>query len=81
MTSKEYMDVKHFVREYIWRRNEQYILKGHVKRQPTQKRLNVLKVQISNFFPMKGPSKKDDVQKKEFVKDLQLLIGKKNLPM
>jgi hypothetical protein len=30
---------------------------------------------------MKGPSKKDDVQKKEFVKDLQLLIGKKNLPM
>ncbi len=81
MTSKEYMDVKHFVREYIWRRNEQYILKGHVKRQPTQKKVECFESSISNCFPMKGPSKKDDVQKKEFVKDLQLLIGKNNLPM
>ncbi len=40
-----------FVSKYIWGRNEQYILKGNVKRQPTQKkRLNVLKVQYQMFF-------------------------------
>jgi hypothetical protein len=37
--------------------------------------------QISNFFITKDPSKKDNVQQKDFLQDLGLLIVKNDLPM
>jgi hypothetical protein len=58
---KEYVDVEHFVSKYIWGRNEQYILKGNVKRQPTQKKVKWFESSISNFFLWKILKKKDDV--------------------
>jgi hypothetical protein len=33
------------------------------------------------FFPTKEPFKKDDVQQKQFVEDLTLLIIKNHLPL
>jgi hypothetical protein len=47
---KKYVDVDHFVGKYIWGRSEQYVLKGNVKIQPTQKKVECFESSISNFF-------------------------------
>jgi len=44
------VDVEHFDGKYIWGRNEKYKLKGNVKRQPTQKKVECLESSISNTF-------------------------------
>jgi hypothetical protein len=36
---------------------------------------------ISSFFVIKEPFKRDDVQQKDFLQDLGLLIVKNNLPL
>jgi hypothetical protein len=52
-----------------------------IERQPTKKRPNVLTNAISVFFAIKEPFNKDDVQQKDFLQDLGLLIVKNNLPL
>jgi hypothetical protein len=52
------------------------VVKGIVEKQLAKKRPNVLVNAISFFFLQKIFSKKDNVQQKEFVQDLGLLIVK-----
>jgi hypothetical protein len=54
---------------------------GSVERQPAKKRPNVPTSVIFVFFAMKEPSKKDDVQQKNFLQNLGLLIVKNNSPL
>jgi hypothetical protein len=46
-----------------------------------QKRLNLFENSISNFFVIKDPFKRDNVQQKQFLEELNLLIMKNNLSM
>jgi hypothetical protein len=50
ITLKEYVDVEHFVSKYNHGRNEQYILKGNMKIQATQKKVKCFESTISNSF-------------------------------
>jgi hypothetical protein len=50
-----------------------------VERQPTKKRQNVSSSKISEFFFTKLPYKKHEMQQKQFLKDLTLLIIKSHL--
>jgi hypothetical protein len=52
-----------------------------VEKQPRKKRPHVNGTIISNFFVVKNSYKKYDVQQKQFLKDLALLIIKNHLPM
>jgi hypothetical protein len=51
------------------------------ERQPSKKRPNISSNSISSFFATKEPFKKDEVQQKQFFKDLGLLIIKNHLPL
>jgi hypothetical protein len=51
------------------------------ERQPSKKRSNVSSNSISLFFATKEPFKKDDVQQKQSLEDLTLLIVKNHLPL
>ncbi len=66
--------------EEIWRRNNNEII-GSAEKQLAKKRPNVPTSAVSVFFAMKEPFKKDDVQQKEFLQNLGLLIVKNNLPL
>jgi hypothetical protein len=50
-----------------------------LKRQPIKKRQNVSSSKISEFFFTKLPYKKDEMQQKQFLEDLALLIVKNHL--
>ncbi len=54
---------------------------GSVERQLVKKKPNVPTNAIFVFFVVKEPFKKDDVQQKDFLQDLGLLIVKNNLPL
>jgi DNA mismatch repair ATPase MutL len=56
-------------------------IRENLKKQLVKKRHNLSSVAICNLFVTKNPFKKDDVQYKEFVEDLVLLIVKNRLPM
>jgi hypothetical protein len=49
------------------------------ERQPSKKRPNVSFNSISSFFVVKEPFKKDDMQQKQILEDLTLLIVKNHL--
>jgi hypothetical protein len=51
------------------------------EKQPSKKRPNISSNSISNFFVTKEPFKKDDVQQKQFLEYLGLLIVKNHLPL
>jgi hypothetical protein len=53
----------------------------NVERQPKKKKCHVNGTTISNFFVAKNSYKKYDVQQKQFLEDLALLIVKNHLPM
>jgi hypothetical protein len=55
-------------------------VKNH-ERKPRKKRPCVNGTIIFNFFAAKISYKKDDVQQKQFLEDLTLLIFKNHLPM
>jgi hypothetical protein len=55
------------------------VVRGIVEKQLAKKRLNVLVNAISFIFLAKDLFKKDNVQQKEFVQDLGLLIVKNHL--
>jgi len=44
------------------------------EKQPSKKKPNVFPNSISSFFVVKKPFKKNDVQQKQFLEDLTLLI-------
>jgi hypothetical protein len=50
------------------------------EKQLAKKGANLFGNYTSNFFVAKDSFKKDDVQQKEFLEDLSLLIVKNNLP-
>jgi hypothetical protein len=52
-----------------------------LKKNLKKKRPNVLASVIFAFFDVKEPFKNDDVQQKDFLQDLGLLIVKVNLPL
>ncbi len=52
------------------------LMRTQVERQPFKNRPNVSSYEISKFFSTKLPYKKDEVQHKQFLKDLVLLIAK-----
>jgi hypothetical protein len=54
---------------------------GNVEKQLAKKRSNVPTSAISSFFVVKEYFKNDDVQQKDFLQDLGLLIVKNNLPL
>jgi hypothetical protein len=56
-----------------------YLLTGKEERQPTKKRANLFGNSIFNFFASKDLFKKVDVQQKEFLEDVGLLIMENNL--
>ncbi len=49
--------------------------------QPSKKKPNVSSNSISRLFATKEPFKKDNVQQKQFMEDLTLLIIKNHLPL
>jgi hypothetical protein len=51
------------------------------EKQLSKKRPNLSSNSISSFFVTKEPFKKDDVQQKQFLEDLGLLIVKNHLPL
>jgi hypothetical protein len=51
------------------------------EKQPFKKRSNISSNSISNYFATKEPFKKDDVQQKQFLKDLGFLIVTNHLPL
>jgi hypothetical protein len=57
------------------------LIKGTLENQLTKKRPNVSNNAISNFFTIKDPFFKNDVQQKGFLQDLDLLIVKNQLPL
>jgi hypothetical protein len=73
------VDVDHFI---IVKKIEKKIKNETIKTVETQsvkKRPNVPTSAISTFFVVNEPFKKDDVQQKDFLQDLGLLIMKNNL--
>jgi hypothetical protein len=56
-------------------------VKIEVERQPSKKRQNVSSFEIFEFFFIKFPYKKDEMQRKQFLEDLALLIIKSRLPI
>ncbi len=51
------------------------------ERQPSKKKPNIFSNSIFSFFVGKEPFKKDDVQQKQFLEDLGILIVKNHLPL
>ncbi len=51
------------------------------KKQLSKKKPNISSNSISSAFVTKEPFKKDDVQQKQFLEDLGLLIVKNHLPL
>ncbi len=58
-----------------------HVVKGELEKQLIKKRPNLSSNVIPNFFFAKDPFKKEDVQQKQFMEDLGLLIILKYLPM
>ncbi len=77
---KKRVDVDHFIiaKKFEEEINNEVI--GRVERQRTKKRSNVI-ASVIYIFVVKEPFKKDDVQQKDFLQDLGLLIVKDNLPL
>jgi hypothetical protein len=78
---KKHVDANHFIIANKFEEEINNEIIGSVEKQPTNKRPNVLASAISSFFSIKEPFKKDDVQQKDFLQDLGLLIVKRNLPL
>jgi hypothetical protein len=57
------------------------LLRNIEKKQPSKKRINPSWSSISNFFSIKDTFKKENVSKKNKLKNLGLLIVKNNLPI
>ncbi len=51
------------------------------EKQPSKKRLIFFSNYMSSFFVAKEPFKKEDMQQKQILKDLTLLIIKNHLPL
>ncbi len=51
----------------------------NLETQLAKKRVHISNSSISNFFALKDPFKKDDVEQKMFVENLTLLIVKNHL--
>ncbi len=54
---------------------------GIVEKQPTKKMAKWSNKCYIFFFVVKEPFKKDDVEQKDFLQDLDLLIVNNNLPL
>ena len=65
----------------IFEKEVNNLLKEPHERKPTKKIPHVNGTNNSNFFVFKDSYKKDDVQQKQFLEDLVLLIVKNHLPM
>jgi hypothetical protein len=75
------VDVAHTIIAKMFKEEVNFLLKGKEERQSAKKKAIVSSVSIFKFFSIKDSFKKEDVPKKEFLKDLGLLIIKNNLPI
>ncbi len=75
------MDVDHVLIVKIFEEEINGPIKETFEKQPTKKRPNVSNNVISKFFIIKDHFKNYDVQQKDFLKDLGLLIVKNQLPL
>jgi hypothetical protein len=80
ITYKKHIYVDHCMIAKIFEERVNNLLKD-AKKQLGKKRPHVNGTTISNFFSAKHSYKKDDVQEKQFLEDLILLIVRNHLPM
>jgi hypothetical protein len=78
---KEHVDANHVVLANKFEEKVNSPLKNILESRPTKKRPNLSNSEISKFFGAKDPFKKDDVQQKQFLQDLALLVVKSHLPI
>jgi hypothetical protein len=76
---KKHEDVKHGLLAKKLNEEVNSSRRTQVERQPIKKRQNVSSSKISKIFSAKLPYKKDEMQQKQFLKDLTLMIVKSHL--
>jgi hypothetical protein len=79
-TLKNYLDVDHVLIVKNFEKKKNYNLKSPLERQLTKKRPIINASAIFNFFGAMDHYKKDNVQYKTFVKNLDLLVIKTICP-
>ncbi len=78
---KEHVDANHVVLANRFEEEMNSPLGKILEKQPTKKRPNVSNFEISKFFGVKDLLKRDDVQQKQFLQDLTVLVVKSHLPI
>lgn len=75
------MDAKHFLFTKQFDKEMNNLVRSELEMQLARKKQNVSSSEISNFFIIKILYKKEDVQLKQFLEDLALLIIKSHMPI
>jgi hypothetical protein len=81
ITLKKHVDVEHSLLAKKFDEEMNNLVKSELERQLVKKKQNVSSSEISNFFIIKILYKKEDVQLKQFLEDLALLIIKSHMPI
>jgi len=76
----KYLDADHpVIKNNLKKKNNQG--RENVEKQPTKKRAHISNSSILNFFALKDPFKKVNVEQKMFMENPALLIMKNHLPL
>jgi len=78
---KKHVDAEHSLLAKTFDKEMNSLVKSELERELVKKRQNVYSSEISKFFIAKILYKKKDVQLKQFLEDLALLIIKSHMPI
>ncbi len=81
ITLKKHVNVDHSIIVKKMEEEVEILITKNVERKFVKKGPNVFASAILFYFVVKKPFKKDDVQQKDLLQDLGLLIMKNNLPL